>query len=288
MATEAPVWYVQKYIDQAILVFQQKGFMLRGMCTEPSRIQATTVNWMIGGKGEAVPLQRGSFGPAMNAARTTVAATMADWQAADWVYETDIEKMTANEMSVVSETCGKAIGRRSDLIIMNSLNAASLTVVDAGNGNPFTLAQALQMQVTLNNQDVGFEGEDIYCGLPPLAWQQFLSYRQVNDADWVGYDGLPYKTGAKMKDWNGCKWFRSPLSYAPVPSAYSGTSLDFFMWAKRAIGYGTNYDLKSTVTWENLFSGWYHNNRFAATAQVLLPPGIVRGRFGASSAITIN
>ena len=288
MATEAPVWYVNKYIDQAQLVFQQKGFLLRGMCMEPSRIQANVVNWMIGGKGEAVPLQRGSFGPAMNAARTTISATMADWQAADWVYETDIEKMTANEQAVVSETCGRAIGRRSDLIIMNALNASSLTVVDAGNAAPFTLAQALTMKVTLQNQDVGWENEDIFCGLPPLFWQQFLSYRQVNDADWVGYDGQPYKTGAKFKEWNGVKWFMSPLSYAPVPTAYGGTSLDFFMWAKRAVGYGTNYELRSTVTWENLFSGWYHNNRFAATAQVLLPTGAVRGRAGSASAITIN
>jgi hypothetical protein len=284
MATEAPVWYVQKYIDRAILVFQQKGFMLRGMVTEPSRIQANVVNWMVAGKGEAVPLQRGGFGAAMNAARTTVSATMADWQAADWVWEADIEKMTVNEQEVVAETCGRAIGRRSDLIIMNAMNAASLTVVDNSN-NPFTLAQALTMKVTLQNQDVGYENEEIYCGLPPLAWQQFLSYRQVSDAMWVGFDGLPYKTGAKLKEWNGVRWFMSPLSYAPVPSA---NNYDFFMFAKRAVGYGTNYDMRSTVTWENLFSGWYHNNRFAATSQVLLPAGVVRGRAASNSAITIN
>src|SRR5947209_7826923 len=152
MATEAPTWYVQKYIDKAILVFQQQGFMLKGMCTEPSRINANVVNWMIGGKGEAVPLQRGGFGAAMNAARTTVSATMADWQAADWVYETDIEKMTVNEQDVVATTCGKAIGRRSDLIIMNAMNAAALTLVD-NSANPFTLVQGLTMKVTLQNQD---------------------------------------------------------------------------------------------------------------------------------------
>lgn len=284
MATEAPVWYVQKYIDKAVLVFQQRGFMLRGMCMEPSRINANVVNWMIGGKGEAVPLQRGGFGSAMNAARTTISATMADWQAADWVYETDIEKMTVNEQEVVAETCGKAIGRRSDLIIMNAMNAASLTVVD-NSANPFTLAQALTMKLTLQNQDVGFEDDELYCGLPPLAWNQFLSYRQVNNALWVGWDGQAYKTGIRLKEWNGVRWFMSPVSYAPVPSS---NNYDFFMWAKRAVGYGTNYDLRSTVTWENLFTGWYHNNRFAATGQVLLPAGVVRGRAASNSAITIN
>ena len=284
MATEAPNWYVTKFIDRAVNVFQAEGHMMRGMFTEPGRINANTVTWMIAGKGEAVPLQRGGFGSAMNAARATVSATMTDWQAADWVYETDIEKMTANEQQAVADACGYACGRRSDLIAINALNAASLTTVGDGT-QPFSLVQALTAMVALQNSDVQFESGAIFAGLPPLAWQQFLSYKQVNDADWVGYDGLPYKTGAKMKEWNGVRWFRIPVGYAPVNSS---NTYDMFMWHKRAVGFGSNYEIRSTVTWENLFTGWYHNNRFAATAQVLLPPGVVRMRAASNSAITIN
>ncbi len=284
MATEAPNWYVQKFIDTAVNVFQQKGMLLRGMCSPETSIQARTVNWMVAGKGEAVPLQRGSMGGAMNAPRSTVSAQMSDWQAPEWAYETDLEKMTVDEQAVIAQNAGWAIGRRSDLMVMNALNATAATIVD-NTGLAFTLQQALTMIVTLQDQDVGWEGDDIFCGLPPLAWQQFLSYRQVSDSQWVGFDGLPYKTGAKMKEWNGVKWYRSPLSYAPIPSA---DNYDFFMWAKRAIGYGTNYDLRTTVTWENLYSGWYHNSRFSAVAQTLLPSGIVRGRAASNSLITIN
>ena len=42
------------------------------------------------------------------------------------------------------------------------------------------------------------------------------------------------------------------------------------------------------MTWENLYSGWYHNNRFAAAAKTLLPAGVIRFRYGTASAITIN
>lgn len=285
MATEAPNWYVQKYIDRVVTVFQQKGHKLRGMFTEPARVNGNVVNWMIAGKGEAVPLARGSHGSAMNAARSTLSATMADWQAADWYYEADIEKMTANEAQAVSDACAMAIGRRADLIPIGVMNAASLTLLDAGLGNPFTLAQALAGIETLENNDVDISDGDVYCGLAPLQWQQFMSYRQVNDADWVGYDGLPYKTGQRMKQWNGVRWFQWPIGYAPVNVT---NGLDAFLWSKKAVGSAINYEPRTTVTWENIYSGWYHNSRYSATAQVLLPPGIIRLRSYSNSAITIN
>lgn len=291
MAQEAPNWYVQAYIDRAVEVFQAKGHRLKGMYTEPARIEANVVNWMIAGKGEAVPLQRGGFGAAMNAARSTVNATMRDWQAADWVWQVDIAKMTANEMEVVQSTCGKALGRRSDLIALSALNAGNLTIISDGataanNGSGFTLPMALSGIQQLQAQDVDTEDGQIFCGLPSLAWNQFLSYRQVNDADWVGYDGQPYKNGSKFKDWNGVKWFRMSDKYAGAPGAV--WQQDFWMWHKSALGFATNYEVKSVVTWENIFSGWYHNNIFAACAALLLPAGAIRFRINPATPITVN
>ena len=291
MAQEAPNWYVQYYVDRAVQVYQAKGFRLKGLYTEPARVTANVVNWMIAGKGEAVPLVRGGFGAAMNAARSTVSATMQDWQASDWVWQQDITKMTANEQEVVAGTCAKALGRRSDLILLNAFNAAAPTIIydgatSLGNGTGFTLPMALAGIQTLQAKDIDTEDGGVYCGLPSLAWGQFMSYRQVNDADWVGYDGQVYKSGAKFKDWNGVKWFRLPDSYAFSPG--NPWQQDFFMWHKDAVGFATNYEVKSVVTWENLFSGWYHNNLFAATGAVLQVPGLIRYRINPTTPITVN
>lgn len=292
MAVEAPNWYTKQYVDRATHVYQAKGYMLRGCVAEPVKVNGKDLTWMIAGKGEAEPLQRGAFGPAMNAARTTVNVSMADYQANDWVYETDLEKMTVDEQSVVAKTCGMAMGRKSDMLVINELNATSATLVDMTGGSsaahatsPFTLVGALAGMTLLAEQDAVWDDGDVYCGLPPRAWTQFMSYRQVNDADWVGYDGLPYKTGQRFKYWNRVKWFEIPVGYCPV---FATSVHDFFMWNKNAIGFGTNYELRSTVTWENLYTGWYHNNRFAAAARTLLPAGVIRFRYGADSPISIN
>lgn len=293
MGQNAPNWYVPAFDDKATEVFQAKGNLLRGTFSTPIKKEASQVTFFVAGRGEAEPLQRGSMGGVMNAGRGILTATMQDWQAAEWAYETDLEKMSVDERAVIASQIGKACGRRADLIPINEINSATLTMVDAtnagGNANsasPFTLVMALTGIRILQTNDVEFDDGNVFCGMPATAWNQFTSYKQVNSSDWVGVDGLPYKTGRKFKDWNGVRWFRMPDSYCPV----TGTSaVDFFMWHKSAVGQAVNYELRTDVTWENLYSGWYHNSRFAATAKVLLPPGIIRFRYGGNaSAITLN
>ncbi|MGJ0393035.1 MAG: phage capsid protein [Methylocystis sp.] len=296
MAIEAPNWYKTAFIDRAIHVYQPMGYMLNGMTDAPVKVEGNQIKWMIAGRAEATTQQRGSIGPAMNAARSSVTATLADYQANDWSWEYDLEKIGPDENSVIQETCGRAIGRKKDRLIISELNSLNgVTLIDATNGGaiaanaaPFTLVMALAGIVSLQQQNTMQQGDRIVCGLPSLAFQQFMSYRQVSDADWVGYDGLPYKAGSpgvKGKEWNGVYWFRLPDEYCPV---YAANVLDFFMWNTRAVGFAENYELRSTITWENLYSGWYHNNRFSAVAKTLLPNGVVRFRYGNTSALTIN
>lgn len=282
MSQDAPNWYVQQYTRQAIHKFQARGNMLKGMFMPPVKVEGSTCKFFIAGKGAATPLIRGARGGEMNASRGTVDATMQSWQANDWCYEDDLSKISVEYQGVLTDQAAMALGRRSDLIVINEINSASLTTI--GNGSAaFGLVDALTGCQQLQAQDVPWDG-NVYCGLPSKAWNQFLSFKQVNSADWVK-DDLPYAKVTQAKRWNGVNWFLMPDEYAPVPSA---NQYDFFMWHRSAVGLGTGYDLKTTVSWENLYSGWYHNNRFSAAAKVLLPEGIIRFRYASNSAISLN
>jgi hypothetical protein len=180
-------------------------------------------------------------------------------------------------------TAANAIGRRSDLLVINELNANSLTTIGDGT-TAFGLVAAITACQILQSKDVYWDGQ-VYCGLPSLFWNQLLTYKQFSDAQWVGFNGLPYTKVTTAKFWNGVNWFLMPDSYAPIPAA---NQLDTFMWHKSAAGYATNYEVRTNVTWENLYTGWYHNNRFAAAAKLLLPEGAVRLRFASNAAITLN
>ena len=295
MSAETLNLYVTKYESMVTHVFQPKGFFLNGLHRPPVKVEGNTVKFPIIGRGEAQPLQRGSRVVGMNASRSFVNATVADYQAADWAWETDIEKINWDEMAVIAETCGMAIGRKKDLLIVNELNAGATTIVDASNGygnssanSPFTLPLALAAQVALANNNVFATEGETYCILPPLAWTQMMTYAQFSNAFYVGFDGQPWKEAhgpAKFKMWNGVMWSMMPLEYFPVPQA---GFVDCFMWHKTALGFANNYEVRTTVTYENLYTGWLHNSRFAAVAKTLLPQGLIRIRIGTGAPITMN
>jgi hypothetical protein len=295
MSAETLNLYVTKYENQVTHVFQPKGFYLDGLHRPPVKVEGNTVKFPIIGRGEAGPLQRGSRVTGMNASRAFVSATVSDYQAADWAWETDIEKINWDEMAAIAETCGMAIGRQKDKLIVNELNAGATTIVDASNsfGNtsansPFTLPLALAAIVALNNNNVFLDEGQVVCIIPPLAWTQLMTYAQFSNALYVGYDGQPWKETHgphKFKSWNGVMWKMVPLEYLPVPAP---GFVDCFMWHKNALGFANNYEIRTNVSYENLYTGWLHNSRFAAVAKTLLPPGLVRIRIGTAAPITMN
>ncbi|HEV2570941.1 MAG TPA: phage capsid protein [Beijerinckiaceae bacterium] len=284
MSQETINWFVTEQLPTVTHKFQNKGHLLRGMFQPPVRAEADTVKWKIAGRAEAKPLQRGARGHEMNASRSEISAQLQSWQAADWVWHDDLARINANEMAVISETAGMALGRRCDLIPINAMNAASLTTVGDGS-TAFTLIDALTGIQLLQSAEVPFDNQ-WYCGLPSKAWAQFTSYKQVNNADWRGHNAqLPYNTNTQHVLWNGVNWFRWPDSYSPVPTA---NQYDFFLWHRSSVGMFDGYEVKMNVTWENLYSGWYMNSRISQASAVLLPEGIIRFRFASNSAITLN
>jgi hypothetical protein len=284
MSQDTINWFVTQQLPKVTHKFQNKGHMLRGMFQPPVKADADTVKWKIAGRAEAQPLQRGARGSEMNASRTEISAQLQSWQAADWVWYDDLARINANEMEVISETAANALGRRCDLIPINAMNAASLTTV--GNGTAaFTLIDAITGVQTMQNAEVPYDGQ-WYCGLPPLAWAQFTSYKQVNNADWRGEGvDLPYNRNTAHVNWLGVNWFMWPNAYSPVPSA---NQYDFFMWHKSSVGMFDGYEVKMTTSWENLYSGYYMNSRISQASAVLLPEGIIRFRFASNSAISLN
>lgn len=293
MSVEAPNWYVEKFIATVTNRFQQKGFMLRGMAMDAGKIEGNTVSWPIAGSIEAMPMVRGSIVPFSSGEMSDVVATMQDWQTATLVNATDITKMTANEQSMTADRAMKALGRRSDLILLGAIQAAtpgtSLSdgATSLATGSGFTLPLALEAIKSLQALDVDIETEDVFCGLPSTAWNQFMSYKQVADAQYVGYDNLPYKQGKQFILWNGVKWFRLPEKYAYlVPGA--PWQQQCWMWHRNSVGIGTNYNIQAKVTFENLYTGYLHNTWLGATAAVLQPNGIVRFTVNPQSPIILN
>lgn len=284
MSNPVPAWFQPYYTDSVTHKLQNKGFKLKGMTAAATEVVGNEVHWRIAAAVEAVLYSRGNDAVLANGDRTKVSATMETWQVYDIVYDDDLSKMTPAEMEVVTTSGARALGRRFDLQIMAALaaDAPAAAVTDTTNG--MTLANAMQL---VEAAQVAAEGEwgdtEWYCALHSRLWNQLLAYKQFNSADWVGDTVLA--TAADTRKWNGVTWFLGRNAWFPVPSA---NQADVFLWSKDCIGYGSNYDVRNNIVWEQPKTAYTANMRMSGKAKVLLTEGVVRGRFSTNSAIAPN
>ncbi len=281
MSVFAPAWYVEKYRRQVLHKFQSAGNKTMGTTTGPDRIEGKKMHFPIAGVGEAHEMKQGSDLKPMNAPRSTQEIEPKAWQAPDYVYQVDLDRMTANEVDATIRTGAMALGRRYDRVVIGACAAATIPNEVGDYANPWTLQLALEACDALQDQDVPWDG-NIFCPLPSRAWNQMMTYKQFTNSDYVGPMDLPFTKATDRKTWNGVHWYIMENKALPL----SGTNRDFFIWHRSAVGSGFNGDsLNVRITWENIKTAWLINQWIDIGATVLLPEGVVKCKMKSDSPI---
>lgn len=292
MAEQAPDWFTTQYAQRAMNIYQNRGFKLKGMVTNGGRIEGSDrMRFFIAGTSTAQERFAGNqrLIPT-GGTRTHVDALLRDW----YVYDTsdiyNLERMSVDERESIYENGAMAIGRATDKAIYGTMAAA----INAQNGGDFSAgafsaANAMTLCAQLQQDNVDWDG-NVYCGLPPLQWNQLLANKVVNSSDHVGADNLPFINSTDSRRWNGVNWFllneQNALDLYPVPSA---NKQDLFIWHKSAIGWGTNTDLETqTPQWIGVEQHWDIISVARGACAVLQNgKGIKRFTTSTNSAITI-
>jgi len=294
MAAEVPQWFQTQYNNRVIELYQRKGNRLRPTVMPAMRITDSekAVFMKASGKGKARKKVRGQRATPMNIGRTKIEAPLVTWEAFDTVEEYDVDRMGVNEREFIANEGSNALGRATDDEIIDIIDAGAPTsgarFVDASSG-AFTLVHAMGVIDALQSARVPWDGQ-VFCPLPTRAWNQFLSYKQVNSSDHVGQD-LPFVRATDTRFWGGVNWFlyQSDPDDAddPLPSP-SSNKLDTFAWHRTAVGWGNHTDLRSIWDWDNYESWWTINMQAKGVAVGLRPESYVRLRVSTNSAITVN
>lgn len=284
MSTEAPNWYVERYKADVIYQFQAAGHVLRGTYMPPAKIEGKTLYFPIAGKGDAteMPENISDLKP-MNAGRDKKSVTTKAYQAAEYIREIDLNRMSVNERAVAQKQAADALGRRADKVVYGALQAGTGTygTVRGNAGGAWTLGDALQVATDLFKKDVPEDGR-AYCGVPQQAWSQMMTYEEFNNSQWVAGD-LPFQKVRRAKFWAGINWFTLPEELFITTANVT----KFYAWHFNALGAGYNGEEMATrVTWENPKTAWLHNSWMDIGATVLLPEGIVECQYLSTSALT--
>lgn len=285
MTARAPAWFEQKYVQGATHVLQTEGYLTQGMTAPPVSQKGNIFNWKIAGKGEATEMS-GSIEnrPTMNTNRTTVSATIRDWEANEWIQVTDLTKMSEGEIQIAQQSCAYAMGRRFDRILFDELNANAPVTAMPGTAN-LTLTDIIDAQASLLAQGVNGDRR-IIVGLPYKQLGALGVFQRFANADYVTDRPLLKKIGAR--NFMGMEFVPFPDEYFPEPAA---NQVDFFMWMPSCVGFATNTDAKGKIAMATRIDyvpekkAYLAANTMSACARVILPEGIRRLRTATNVAI---
>lgn len=261
--------YQEQWNTLVMQAYQKQGYLLKGMSMGPSKILGKKLHFPVMGKGVAQDYARGDVVKKMGLMKGEVTIDATEWDAADDIYEYDLDRMAANTKDATVEAAGAALGRKHDLVVFEKLQAKDFSAVSQVAG-AFTTAfgpkEALAARRILFNLDAPVEDGMTFCGMPPIVFDTMMSYEVFANSQWVGGD-LPFATGMRRKTWQNIHFFELPVYLQSVVNTDDGK---FYMWHRSAIGTGyTGEQLRTGWKYILEEKKWYYQSTISAGATLI-------------------
>ena len=242
MATSITTAFIKQFESEVHMAYQRMGSKLRNTVRQLNNVKGNQARFQKVGKGSATEKSRHANVPTMEVTHNTVDVTLSDFYAADYVDRLDELKTNIDERQVLSQSAAAALGRKTDQLIIDVLDAGtnSNNVVHGSNG--LTLAKALSVYEAFGEGDVPDDGQR-YFVVSPAGWADLLTLDQFSRAEYVGEKDLPYAGGLTAKRWLGFMWFTfSGLSI-------SSTTRDCHAWHRSSVGLAMGSDIRTEVNY---------------------------------------
>ncbi|WGD31286.1 phage capsid protein [Ancylobacter sp. WKF20] len=266
----APNWFVEEYRSNVRHIFQSQGFKLKPTVTPEGSITGKTVKFPYFGTFEMQEKTRGGETPPANPDHGFVSADLKDYDALYEIQEEDLNKMTANERQAAQQAGGMAVGRKSDSLIMNAMNAAVVAAGSRtfGTGGDFGFEDALLACEALADDDQVVWDGNVTAVISWRWWHILSRYKEFNNAEWVGAANLGFPAGTVGKRWNNVNWVPFQKKELLIPAANQAYG---FIFHRNAVGYATNYEGKVNIQWDNRQGCWTVRFDMQSVATALYP-----------------
>jgi hypothetical protein len=288
MAGEATLF--QEQWDARVLhAYQSKGYLTRGMSIGPSKVEGKKLHFPILGKGIATEYTVRDTVKKMNLMKGEVLLDASEWDAADDIYQYDLDRMAPAMKDSIVEAAGMALGRRHDLVLFQKMwdfnfNGISQVVgafTDTALPGPGNILAARRRLFEL---DVPVDDGQNFCGVPPVVFDNLMSFEVFANSQWTG-GNLPFADGLRRRTWQNINFFELPVYLQNIQSTTQGK---FYMWHKSALGTGyTGEPLRTGWEWILSQKKWYYQSTISAGATIITdtnvghPPGIIELRYKA-------
>lgn len=267
MSTTIDTAFVKQYETEVKDAYQRNGSLLRGTVRVANGVVGSSTTFQKIGSGEAAQKTRHGMVPVMNLDHTAVECTLSDWYAGEWVDKLDELKIRHDERGAIARAQAKAMGRKTDALIITALDAGSnsttVTVsTEAAVRN--SLLGAIQALQDRNAWDDGM----MYGAISPRLHAQLMTIEEFQKSNYVG-DPLPYKsTQGAIRPWLGVNW----IMHTGLP--LSTNTRTCFVWNKNAVGHAIGADVSVTMSYENTRAAHFFNAMMSQGAKEIDTDGI--------------
>ena len=242
MSTSISTAFIKQFEAEVHMAYQRMGSKLANTVRQTKNVKGSQARFQKVGKGAAVTKNRHSEVPTMDIAHTTVDVTLADFYASDYVDTLDEMKTNIDERQVLAQSAAAALGRKTDQLILDVLDAGTNSNNIVHGSAALTLAKSLAIYEAFGDADIPDDGQR-YFVVSPAGWADLLAIDQFSNADYVGDAQLPFAGGMTAKRWLGFMWFtHSGLTKA-------STTRNTHAYHKSAIGLATGADIKTEVNY---------------------------------------
>lgn len=282
----APNWYTVQYDKGVRHKLQSEGFLLRGTTSAPVDVKGNTLQFFVIGRGEAVEMsQTVEMVKPANLGKETFSVEMKDYQFNEFVRHGEPDRISVEFKSAIQEAGSMALGRKFDRIIMKSMDDEAGSIETVGDGTtPISPIDTSTAKAKINSLGM-MKMNEFFCPLPSLAWEQMNLYKIFNNADYTGPEGLTFVKQADGKTWNKVNYFQLPDEAFTSPSA---GQVYTYLWNKKTLGFGSNYAMRSVISYENLYTAWLYNSTMSGAGKVLDVQGVKRLHINIAAPLAID
>lgn len=266
MSTDIEKSFVKQYEREVHEAYQRLGSKLRATVRSKNNVKGATTVFQKVGKGVAGTKSRHGNVPVMNLDHGTVECGLVDYYAGDWVDKLDELKTNIDERTVIANAGAYALGRKTDELIIASLDAGASFA--GGDGDGLTRDKVLAAFEMMGAADVPDDGQR-HAVVGWKQWSQLLGIEEFANADYVGEGELPWR-GTQAKRWLGTLWMpHSGLTLA------SGNVRLCHWYHKTAVGHASGADVSSDITWHGDRAAHFVNNMMSQGACLIDGTGVI-------------
>tara|TARA_R110000782_G_scaffold3687_2_gene13392 strand:+ start:6301 stop:7092 length:792 start_codon:yes stop_codon:yes gene_type:complete len=254
--------------------YANKG-LLKPSVTLRNNVVGETYKFRLMGRGLANQKSTSDLVTPMDINHQFKTATLQNWNAPEYTDVFDQADVNFDERNELASTIAGALGRRSDQLIIDELDAVAVgsTVVDGGTG--LTIAKCIEAQTNLRGK--GVDNRDLFAVINADGLKGLLNDEKATNFD---YQNVKALVNGDINSLCGFQFITLENRVGREGGlSVAANVVDSYFYQREAVGLAIGIDIRTSVDWIAERTSWLCNGMLKAGAAVRDAEGVVKVQY---------